>query len=225
MHARAGWRRSAGGVRLKTELILIRHGETLWNREGRWQGHLDSDLTPEGARQADALGQRLSRTPFAALYSSDLGRAWRTAERIAARTGHNAVAEPGLRERGLGVFQGLTLEGIREQHPREFGRFRSRDPDHLIPEGESLRAKHERAVGCVERLVALHAGSRIVAVTHGGVLDSLFRHALGLALDVPRRWVLYNASVNTFLHEDGTWQLGTWGDVSHLEQAGTLDDY
>ncbi len=206
-----------------TELILIRHGETIWNAQSRWQGHLDSDLTAAGLRQAEALAARLAGLGFDALYSSDLGRARRTAESISGRTGHEIVEHAGLRERGLGVFQGLTLEQIRERHPAEFGRFTARDPEFVIPGGESLLGKHERAVRCLEAIVQRHGDGRVVAVTHGGVLDSMFRHAQGLSLAVPRKWVLYNASVNTFLFKDDSWMLGTWGDVGHLERAGTLD--
>jgi probable phosphoglycerate mutase len=208
-----------------TELILIRHGETIWNEQGRWQGHLDSDLTATGLQQAEALAERLATVRFDALYSSDLGRAWRTAERIASRTGRAVIAEPGLRERGLGVLQGLTYAEIEEQYPAEFKHFKAREPDHVIPAGESIRGKHERAVACIEAIVARHPGQRVVAVTHGGVLDSAFRHAAGLTLLVPRRWVLYNASLNTFLREDDRWMIGTWGDVGHLRKVGTLDDY
>ncbi len=206
-------------------LILIRHGETTWNEQGRWQGHLNSDLTAAGEQQAQAIGARLAGTTFDALYSSDLGRARQTAEAIASRTGRPIITEPGLRERALGVFEGLTTSEIRERFPLEYEGFQSRDPDHIIPEGESLRDKHERAVRTLERIAASHAGQTVVVVTHGGVLDSAFRHALGLALTQPRQWVLYNGSLNTFFVEDGAWKLGTWGDISHLRQTGTLDDY
>lgn len=210
---------------MQTEMIVIRHGETAWNAEARWQGHLDSQLSQAGLQQADALAGRLARTAFDVLYSSDLGRAYRTAERIALATGQRVISDAGLRERALGVFEGLTLTEIRERHPVDFSAFLSRDPEHVIPQGESLLAKHQRVLACMEGIASRHAGQRVVVVTHGGVLDSMFRHALGLSLDHPRRWVLYNASLNTFLVEEGHWSLGTWGDVSHLARTGTLDDY
>src|SRR5215217_8566820 len=95
---------------MKTELILLRHGETEWNALGLLQGHRDSPLSAEGLRQADALAARLATVSFSALYSSDLGRALQTAGRIAARTGHQVHADARLRERGLGVLEGLTRE-------------------------------------------------------------------------------------------------------------------
>jgi probable phosphoglycerate mutase len=210
---------------MATEIILIRHGETVWNEQSRWQGHRDSDLTQAGLAQARALAERLAAARFDALYSSDLGRAWRTAEAIAGRTGHRVEREPGLRERALGVFEGLTIGEIRERYPAEHERFSARDPDHVIPGGESVRGKHDRAVRCIESIASRHPQQRVVAVTHGGILDALFRHSLNLSLAQPRTWVLYNASLNNFLFEDGRWKLGTWGDVAHLQRAGTLDDY
>jgi len=212
-------------VNPSTELILIRHGETLWNQQGRWQGHLDSELTATGLEQAEAVAGRLAGMALDGLYSSDLGRAYHTAERIASRAGLQAVAEPSLRERALGVFQGLTLAEIREGYAQEYEWFQARDPDRVIPGGESLNGRHRRVVKALQQIAGRHRGQRVAVVTHGGVLDSGFRHALGLSLIQRRRWVLYNGSLNTLLIQDGNWSVGTWGDVAHLSRTGTLDDY
>ena len=91
-----------------TEFIVVRHGETAWNAQGRIQGHLDSPLNEEGLAQALLVGDRLAREPFAHLYSSDLGRALQTAQPIADHSGRPARIDARLRERNLGVFQGLT---------------------------------------------------------------------------------------------------------------------
>ena len=91
-----------------TELLLVRHGETLWNQQGRMQGQHDSPLTTVGLQQAKQLAQRLKDASFTALYSSDLGRAHQTARCIADETGHEIVADRGLRERNFGIFEGLT---------------------------------------------------------------------------------------------------------------------
>jgi len=93
-----------------TQLILIRHGETLWNTERRMQGQLDSPLTERGLWQAQQLGLRLKDEPFTTLYSSDLPRAARTAEQIAIVTGHDILTDERLRERHFGVFEGLTQQ-------------------------------------------------------------------------------------------------------------------
>ena len=100
-------------------LIAIRHGETEWNTQDREMGQLDSPLTSRGVRQAHAIAHRLSRVPFGALYSSDLGRAVATAGVIGERCGKQVRIAPGLRERHMGIFQGLTVAEMRERFPRE----------------------------------------------------------------------------------------------------------
>lgn len=205
-----------------TQLIAIRHGETEWNSEGRFQGHLNSSLNREGHAQAQALAERLARERFDLLLSSDLGRTLQTASAIAMRTGHEIVVEPRLRERRMGIFQGLTTEEAQARYPAEFARFKSRDPEYVIPDGESTRELYQRSVACFCDLAERHAGLTLVAVSHGGVLAMLYRHAMALPLDAPRNFDLHNAGINRFRHRLGVWQLSGWGDIDHLEQA--LDD-
>src|SRR5262245_45575580 len=108
-----------------TRIILLRHGETVWNLEGRYQGQLDSPLSTAGVTQARALAQRLATVHFAALYSSDLGRARQTTECIADVTGHKIRADPRLRERHLGIFQGRLKPELKLSFPDEYRRFKS----------------------------------------------------------------------------------------------------
>ncbi|MGH7772469.1 MAG: histidine phosphatase family protein [Candidatus Binatia bacterium] len=201
----------------RTHLIVVRHGETTWNAEGRWQGHLDSPLTTGGMKQAQALAKRLMNQCFSALYTSDLGRAYQTAQIIAATTGHGLVSDERLRERHLGIFQGLRSEEIKTVYPEEYQVYTSRDPDHAIPGGESLRQQVERNIGCLEELARRHLGESIVVVTHGGVLGGLFRHTLSIPFQAPRRFEFMNASFNVFTYGERYWTVQTWGDVSHLD--------
>lgn len=205
-----------------THLIAIRHGETEWNRQGRYQGHLNSALNRDGMTQAEALGERLAAERFDLLLSSDLGRALQTAQAIALRTGHEIVVEPRLRERRMGIFQGLTSIEVETRYPDDYARFRSHDPDYVIPDGESARQLFERSVACFTALAERYAGLTFAAVTHGGVLAMLYRHARGMPLDAPRDFTLHNTGLNRFLHRRGTWQLQSWGDIAHLDEA--LDD-
>jgi 2,3-bisphosphoglycerate-dependent phosphoglycerate mutase len=202
-----------------THIIAIRHGETEWNRQGRFQGHLNSALNQEGLEQAAALGERLAEERFDLLLSSDLGRALQTASAIAMRTGHEIVVEPRLRERRMGVFQGLTRDEAQARYPEDYARFRSHDPDYVIPEGESLRQLLQRSIACFSELAARHQGRTLATVTHGGVLAMLYRHATAMPLDAPRDFPLHNTGVNRFQHCDGTWQLRAWGDIDHLDHA------
>jgi len=208
---------------MKTELILLRHGETEWNALGRLQGHLDSPLSAEGLRQADALAARLRALPFDALYSSDLGRALETARRIAGRTGHAVRPDARLRERGLGILEGLTREQARERHPEVFAAYATNAPDFVVPGGESSLQRLGHAVECLAELGARHAGERVVVVTHGGVLSSFFRHSLGIPPGTPRAFSVLNACWNQFDYHDGGFRLVTWGDITHLRDASRDD--
>ena len=202
-----------------TRLTLIRHGETLWNRERRMQGHTDTRLSDTGRVQAAALGERLADCPLVALYSSDLTRARDTAHPIAERTGRDIVADARLRERRFGIFEGLTYAEMSERHPEAFQRFQSRDPDYVIPGGECAREFHFRALECLTEIAERHEGEQVAVVTHGLVLDALYRAAHGLALEVPRPVPLLNASLNGFGYRERIWRMSFWGDVAHLESV------
>lgn len=207
----------------RTQLVAIRHGQTQWNIAGIRQGHLDSPLTETGVAQANALAKRLAHESFSALYSSDLGRAVGTATTIATMTGHEVVTDARLRERHLGIFQGLSGEEIKEKYPEEYRSHRSMGPDYVIPGGESVRQQVQRNVECLTAIAKNHTGETIVAVTHGGVLSGFFRHTLSIPLGAPRRFEFVNAGLNVFIYDSGDWFLQTWGDISHLGAAGTCD--
>lgn len=200
----------------RTHLIIVRHGQTEWNIKGIRQGHFDSKLTDAGIAQARALGQRLARENFTALYSSDLGRAVQTATAVSDLTGHEIITDPRLRERHLGIFQGLNAEELNSKYPEERRQFRTLGPDYVIPGGESLRQQVARNVDCLNDLAVKHRGEKIVVVTHGGVVSGFFRHTLEIPLEAPRRFEFVNAGLNVFARVEEHWMLLTWGDVSHL---------
>ena len=199
-----------------TEILLIRHGETLWNQQGRMQGQNDSPLTPLGLAQARQLARRLSNVAFAALYSSDLGRAHQTARCIADATGHELIADEGLRERHFGIFEGLTNNEIKAKHPDLYELFAKRLPDFVMPGGESAAQFSARCVAALERIAARHAGETVVVVSHGLVLDSVYRKAVGMPIEVARGFPLLNCSVNTFRYDGKAWRAVAVCDVSHL---------
>ena len=200
----------------RTQIIIVRHGQTEWNTQGIRQGHLDSRLTASGVAQAKALAQRLARERFTALYSSDLGRAVETAKEIAKVTGHEIIVDARLRERHLGIFQGLSGDDINAKYPEVRQHMRTQGPGYVIPGGESMVQQVQRNIACLNALAAKHQGEKIVVVTHGGVVSAFFRHTLEIALEAPRRFEFVNAGINVFTHEEGHWMLLTWGDVSHL---------
>jgi len=208
----------------QTTLLAIRHGETVWNVEERFQGHEDSPLTANGRRQVDALGRRLQGMPIAKLVSSDLGRARETAAIIAGYTGHAVTTDHRLRERHYGVLEGLSLPEIKAAHAGVLAQFNADDPDYVIPGGESHRMHYARNIGWLEAVMMAQAGNTLAIVVHGGVLDSLFRYVAKLPLDQPRCYVTTNASLSVFVHGNfyGTprWVIQTWGDAGHLDGIG-----
>ncbi|MBS0293235.1 MAG: histidine phosphatase family protein [Proteobacteria bacterium] len=204
-----------------TRIIAVRHGETAWNVDTRIQGHLDIPLNDTGLWQARQLGRALAEEHVAAIYSSDLQRAYATAEAVAQTTRAPLAPARGLRERSFGSFQGRTFRQIEEESPEQALRWRRRDP-HFVPEGggESLVMLRERISCTVDEIAARHRGQQIVLVAHGGVMDVLYRLATRLDLQAPRTWQLTNAAINRLLWTgDNGLTLVGWADTQHLEHA------
>ncbi len=207
---------------METRLIFIRHGQTLWNMDGRVMGQLDSPLSPLGEKQALAVAERLARVPFDQLYSSDLGRALQTARYIADRSGHEIRLDKDLRERHLGVFQGITGQQKREQHAKTWKACKAGGADYRIPGGgESQNQRRERARQVMERLAGRHPGSTSVIVSHDGILRGFLAHVLGLDTASETLFLRANASYNCFVRQGDTWRVLVWGDTSHLAGLDT----
>ncbi len=208
-----------------TELIVVRHGETQWNKIGTQQGQLNTDLSELGIAQATAAAEALVGETIDALFSSDLGRAMQTAEIIAGRIGLEIQTDQRLRERHLGIMQGLTMAQFAHEHPADYAKLNGGDPDYVIPEGESIRQRYDRNIACADDLAAGNPGKRLLVVAHGGVLNSFFRRATGQDIATPRRFSLFNASMNTISISNGQWRLERWGDTHHLAGMATMDDW
>ena len=197
-------------------LIIVRHGETKFNAEDRYQGQEDSPLSETGHAQARALAQRAARTGCRYIYSSDLGRAQQTAAYISAALQLPVTLDQRLRERNLGVFEGLTAPELEAKYPEEFEKYKTEDQSFVVPGGESAMQVQHRAMECLNELAWRHK-EEILVVSHGGLLSAVLRHVLAISNDAPRRFHRPNASWNVFTCEKGRWKLETWGDVSHLE--------
>jgi probable phosphoglycerate mutase len=183
------------------------------------QGQTDTPLSESGRAQAAALGARLAQARFNALYASDLARAFDTARAVADACGCEIIADARLRERSFGIFEGLTQAEIAARYPEELRRFQSRDPDYAMPGGETARAFHDRCLACLTEIAERHAGGEVVVVTHGLVLDAVYRAAHAMPFEAPRAVPLLNASLNIFTHVESCWHLHAWGDVAHLDEA------
>lgn len=201
-----------------THLFVIRHGETLWNTEEKMQGHLDSPLTEKGLSQIQSLAETLQFYQFVAIYTSDLPRAYHTAQRIAEKHQQPVLTDYRLREKNLGIFQGLSRQEILLKYPEEYQQYQLNTVNYAVPQGESTQQFFDRCVGCFEELVYKHNGERILVVTHGGVLGCLFRHVVSIPLNTPRHFSIHNTSINTFSHHiERGWSLQSWGNISHLD--------
>lgn len=202
-----------------TRLCIVRHGETDWNAGKRIQGQIDIPLNAAGRAQAAAAAAGLAERRFAAVYSSDLTRAWQTASLIAEPLGLSLQAVPGLRERHYGLMQGLTRVEAQQRFPAVHAAYAARDPAHDLGGGESLTHFAARVARTLRELAAAHAGRKLLIVAHGGVLDIAYRLATGRALSVPRDFEVPNAGLNWLEYRDAAWHLVAWGEKAHLEQA------
>ncbi len=205
-----------------TRILAIRHGETAWNVDTRLQGHLDIPLNDVGLRQAEHLARSfVQRDAIDAIYTSDLSRAHATANAIAKAIGKTVSTHIGLRERHFGAFQGSTFAEIETELPDHACHWRKRKPDWTPPDGgESLIVLRDRIVTTVNEMAVRHPGQQIVLVTHGGVLDILYRTATRIDLQAPRTWSLTNTAVNRLLWTPAGLSLVGWGDTSHLDALG-----
>lgn len=207
-----------------TEITLIRHGETEWNLSGRWQGHADSPLSPRGVAQAQALAERMRKEVTDFVFVSDLERAQHTARLAGSLAKWSFNLMPELRERDIGVLEGLTTDEMLEKQPEVYQSFLDGGPDYQPPDGESFREFSERCFHAVECLAQKYPGKKIVVVTHGGVLGAIFRKILNIGLGAERNFALLNCSINRIQKTSNGWNLISWGDVAHLHGVDSLDD-
>ncbi len=208
-----------------TDFLLIRHGETDWNRELRFQGQLDVPLNEIGLQQAQRLKTRMAqalaewqaqgRAPTR-LISSDLLRAQQTAQPMAEVLGHACLLDVGLREQCFGLFEGMRSPDIQAQHPQAWQRWLAFDADNAVVGAESTRVFHARVISALQALAHQYAGEHVVVVTHGGVLDMVWRHAQALSLSGPRVCDIPNAGLNQVAWSDHGLHIQVWADTAHL---------
>jgi broad specificity phosphatase PhoE len=203
-------------------VLLVRHGETDYNSNGRWQGHLDVPLNAEGEYQAACLAHHLKNTVLDAIYSSDLSRALETARPIAAGRELSIVPDARLREVNLGRFQGLTRSQIAELYPLEHDRWHH-DDGFIVPGGESRLQLQARMFAVFQELTTTVAGETIMLVTHGGSIRRLL-----LQLFSPDALIgkgIDNTSITTLEKNDDAWRLVEFAATAHLKVRHNTDSY
>ena len=198
------------------DFIFIRHGETNWNREQRFQGQIDVPLNATGHRQAQRLAEALATERFDLMVSSDLQRARQTAQPLEQRHARNARVHMALREQSFGVLEGLDVPAIKTRHPQLWAQWLRHDADYALPDGESARQFHARVIAAVRELAEAHGGKTLLVVTHGGVLDMLWRTAHGLSLNGPRECAIPNTGINRLRWRRGSLEILRWAEDTHL---------
>jgi probable phosphoglycerate mutase len=200
-------------------LYVVRHGATDWNQSGRIQGHMDIPLNETGRAQSRLASIRLAVLRATALYSSDLLRAYETAQIIGRATGLEVVQTPGLREINFGVWQGLSSLQIRERDPDVYAARRT-NPYDVAPAGaETWRHFYDRAMQAVRDILVTTAAQRVIVVTHSGVCTVIGLHALGFDCTGKRTFDSHNCGIHTIAVHGDTWRAVTFNDITHLTSA------
>lgn len=199
--------------------ILIRHGQTGWNRQERFRGWVDIDLDDTGRRQAEAAARRISRWEVAAIYSSPLKRALATAQALADIAGLEVVPVNGITDMKFGVWQGMSIADVKETYPEHFDLW-CHHPEILeIPDGETLADVRERSVATIEELAMRHEGETVAVVTHRVICKVLLCHLLGL--DNSHFWQIEQdtTAINVFDMEEGRPTVHLINDTCHLKNG------
>jgi len=211
---------------VKTIFYVIRHGETDWNLDGRWQGHADVPLNEVGRAQAQRLAERMraSGVRFTAIYSSDLKRAWETACTLGAKIDLEPQPIPALREIDVGRWSGMNSAEVRALDGDTYVRIQSGE-DLARGGGERFLDLYDRVVATIEQLVARHTGATLALVTHGGAVRALLLHAARDKSGVnPYRIHIGNTAITVLTHDTTGWNFGLVNDMSHLEAGPQAHD-
>ena len=193
-----------------------RHGETVFNAEGRVQGQLDTPLSKNGQQQSKALASALSSEPLDAIVASPLRRALETAEVIATELQLSLKIDPRLAEINAGIFQGLKWDEIEIKYPNEATQWKSGDPDFVIPEGESRRNLMRRGQAAFETIQA-NNHTHVAVIAHGGLLAATLKSLLKIPSSLSP-FVFHNASISR-LEWSSVIRLLTLNEQHHLQKA------
>jgi probable phosphoglycerate mutase len=203
-----------------TRVLLVRHGQSQGNAERRFGGHSPTPLSELGHRQAEATASALAAERVTAIYSSDLLRAVQTAEPLARATGLEITRTPALRERSVGLMEGLTFEEAAAAHPDEYAALLRRDFEHVLVGGESYRQLLDRAAAELDRAVEQNRGGTLALFSHTGTICILALHLMG-ALDAPNLKPVWlsssNCGVTRFsIEHGGLIRIKALNDTRHL---------
>ena len=198
------------------KLILVRHGETMWNRENRILGHTDIDLNEKGRKQAELLGVALKDEEVTAIYSSPLKRASETAGEIARYHHLDVLPDDSFMEIDAGELDGLTFEEVVKRYGEFLKGWANKESSLKIPGGESMAELEMRAWSAVKKLVEIHADDTAIVVSHSLAIQSIICRALEMGLSDTRRLRLDLASISILNFGKGGVSLLLYNDTCHL---------
>ena len=204
---------------MNVTIWLVRHGQTAWNHENRFQGHTDIPLNAIGLQQATALANALAtihtKTPFHAVYTSNLKRAHMTAEAIASVLNLTVHMQDQLKERGAGILEGLTKEDAQQKY-LSLKQPLFRDAVDALPGVEPFSAMKERVTNALQEIVKKHAGEQIIVVTHGSALRGLYESFTNrLHHEDPQFKKLENTEFCIVSFAHGKWLIEAWAKNIH----------
>ena len=209
---------------MATEITIIRHGETMWNVQKRIQGQRNSKLSENGITQAELVAKALVKREFDVLVSSDLGRAIETAKIINKQLLLPHEYNANLRERSFGIFEGKNFAEIEEKYPEEFLRYKERNPEFVVPGGESIEQMYKRITSEIESVARKFKDQKVLIVSHGLVLEMMMYRTFNLKLDEPRAFSINNSSISSFYIDENNWFLKEWGVIEHLVSLNVLNE-
>ncbi len=202
-----------------TTLWLLRHGQSEWNRVGRWQGQADVALSEMGRQQAHRAGERLRRFGITHIYSSDARRALETAQIVGAHLGLTPTPRADLRESDIGQWAGLTTSEIKQRFPDEWAAMQARR-EVRRGGGETYGELRARTFAIAQQIVARHAGEQILLVSHGAAIRAMISQALGFDLHTMHSlWIGSNTALSCLRHDGAVYFLDRHNDTSHIEAA------
>jgi 2,3-bisphosphoglycerate-dependent phosphoglycerate mutase len=202
-----------------TRLVLVRHGQSTWNREHRIQGQLDPPLSEEGRRQAALLAARLAGRRFAGFYASDLKRAFETAEVLGSVLGQRPEPLSSVREIFLGEWEGFQTEDIANRYPEAWASWVDEPDWDVVPGGEGAAAFDARVGAALEDVLRRHPHGEVLVVTHGGVIQMALHRIVGRQSRGLFPFKIQNASVTLIEQRDGRMVIAGVNDIAHLEDS------
>ena len=199
-----------------TRILITRHGQTVTNREGRFCGHFETELTELGVRQARALGDRLAMTPLDAVYTSDLGRAIETARLVLPGRDLPHTIDPRLRELHYGEWEGEKEREIARRYPEQHKLMRAEDPAWRPPGGETIGEVRARTMAALRKVAREHAHQTVLVVTHGTAINCMISEAIGIAPTHTFRFEVANCGLSELVFRRSGAVLTLLNDTAHL---------